>query len=64
MDAEVNLHFGDTEGFFLTARLNVAIPGLAEDVAQSLIERAHETCPYSKMTNGGIDASVALAVAA
>ena len=64
VDAEVNLHFGDTEGFFLTARLNVAIPGLAEDVAQSLIERAHETCPYSKMTNGGIDASVALAVAA
>ena len=63
VDAEVNLHFGEAEGYFLTAQLKVSIPGLAEDVAQSLIERAHETCPYSKMTNGGIDASVVLAVA-
>lgn len=64
VDAEVNLHNGDAEGYFLTARLNVSIPGLAEDVAQSLIDRAHETCPYSKMARGGIDASVALAVTA
>ena len=64
VDAEVDLNYGETEGYFLTARLNVSIPGIADDVAQSLIERAHETCPYSKMTNSGIDASVALAVAA
>jgi organic hydroperoxide reductase OsmC/OhrA len=44
--------------------LNVSIPGIADDVAQALIERAHATCPYSKMTRGGIDASVALAVPA
>lgn len=61
VDAEVHLHSGETEGYFLTARLNVTIPGVAEDVAQSLIERAHETCPYSKMTRSGIDASVTLA---
>jgi Ohr subfamily peroxiredoxin len=64
VDAEVHLHVGESEGYFLTARLNVSIPGIAEDVAQSLIDRAHETCPYSKMTRSGIDASVALAVAA
>jgi len=64
VDAEVNLNYGDAEGYFLSARLNVSIPGLTEDVAQKLIDRAHQTCPYSKMTSGGIDASVALAVAA
>jgi len=64
VDAEVNLNRGEQEGYFLTARLNVSIPGLADDVAQKLIDRAHETCPYSKMTRGGIDASVRMAVAA
>jgi osmotically inducible protein OsmC len=64
VDAEVHLHLDDNEGYFLTARLNVSIPGVADDVAQSLIDRAHETCPYSKMARSGIDASVALAVAA
>jgi lipoyl-dependent peroxiredoxin len=62
IDAEVNLNLDDVEGFFLTARLNVTIPGVDDDVAQPLIDRAHETCPYSKMTRSGIDASVALAV--
>jgi Ohr subfamily peroxiredoxin len=64
VDAEVNLNFGESEGYFLTARLNVSIPGIADDVAQALIDRAHQTCPYSKMANSGIEASVALAVAA
>ena len=64
VDAEVQLHLDDAEGFFITGRLNVSLPGLPEDVAQDLIERAHKTCPYSKMTQRGIDAEVALAVAA
>lgn len=64
VDAQVQLHFGEVEGYFLTARLNVSIPGVPEDVAQALIDKAHETCPYSKMARAGIDASVALAVAA
>jgi osmotically inducible protein OsmC len=61
VEAEVHLNYGEAEGYFLTARLNVSIPGVAGDVAYELIERAHETCPYSKMTRTGIDASVALA---
>jgi len=64
VDAEVDLNFGDSEGYFLTARLNVSIPGIADDLARSLIDRAHETCPYSKMTRHGIDAAVATAVPA
>ena len=64
VDAEVNLHLDDSEGYSLSARLNVSIPGIPDDLAQQLIDKAHQTCPYSKMTRGGIDAAVALAVAA
>lgn len=64
VDAEVNLSLDEVEGFFLTAHLNVSIPGIADSIAQQLIDRAHATCPYSKMTRSGIEASVALAVTA
>jgi len=64
IDASVVLHHGETEGYFLTAELAVSIPGIAENAAERLIAIAHETCPYSKMTRGGIDANVKLAIAA
>lgn len=60
VDADVNLNLGES-GFFLTARLNVTLPGVAKDVADAVIERAHQVCPYSKMTREGIEASVTLA---
>src|ERR1700710_539600 len=49
---------GDTEvdlgtiggGYFLQARLNVSLPGLDREIAQTLVDTAHQTCPYSKMT--------------
>lgn len=47
IDAEVDLCLGD-DGYSLQARLNVSIPGLPRDVAQSLVDMAHKTCPYSK----------------
>jgi lipoyl-dependent peroxiredoxin len=49
VDAEVDL--GKTGGdYFLQARLNVSLPGLERDVAQALVDAAHQTCPYSKAT--------------
>src|SRR6185369_2321868 len=63
IDAEVKLNMGD-EGYFLTAQLKVRIPGFPEDLARQLVDRAHATCPYSKMARGGIEASVALVPAA
>jgi lipoyl-dependent peroxiredoxin len=54
VDAEVDL--GTTEGaYFIQARLNVSLPGLDRDVAQSLADAAHQTCPYSKALRGNID---------
>ena len=54
VDSEVDLYNGD-EGYFLKARLNVSLPGLERQVAQSILDAAHETCPYSKAVRGNID---------
>jgi len=59
IDAEVDLNTAD-DGFFLRARLNVSLPGLERDVAQSIVEEAHKTCPYSKALKGNIDIAVNL----
>jgi osmotically inducible protein OsmC len=59
VDAEVDL--GKTGGaYFLQARLNVSLPGLERDVAQALVDAAHQTCPYSKATRGNIDVAINL----
>jgi len=60
IDAEVDLNLSDADGYSLTARLNVRIPGVEHDVAQALIEEAHQICPYSKATRGNIDVSIRL----
>jgi osmotically inducible protein OsmC len=54
IDAEVDLCLADG-AYFLRARLNVGLPGLARDVAQKLVDAAHETCPYSKAVRGNVD---------
>ncbi|MBB3454469.1 Ohr subfamily peroxiredoxin [Rhizobium sp. BK313] len=54
IDAEVDLCLVDG-AYFLQARLNVSLPGLERDVAQALVDAAHQTCPYSKATRGNID---------
>ena len=53
VDAEIKLNL-DGASFFLTARLNVSLPGLDREVGQSLIQAAHGICPYSKATRGNI----------
>ena len=59
VDSEVDLCTGDS-GYFLAARLNVSLPGLDRQVAESILEGAHQTCPYSKATRGNIDVSINL----
>ena len=59
IDAEVDLCTGD-DGYSLRARLNVSLPGVDREVAQSLLDAAEQTCPYSKATKGNIDATVNL----
>ena len=59
IDAEVNLNLADS-GEFLSVGLNVSIPGVECDVAQALVDEAHEICPYSKATRGNIDVVIKL----
>lgn len=55
IDAEVDLcNSGDT--YFLRARLNVSLPGLEREVAQAIVDAAHDqTCAYSNATRGNVD---------
>jgi lipoyl-dependent peroxiredoxin len=53
IDAEVDLHLDDGE-YFLSARLNVSIPGIERSIAQGLVDDAEGICPYSKATSGNI----------
>jgi Ohr subfamily peroxiredoxin len=59
VNAEVDLGTGEG-GYFLQARLNVSLPGVSADVAQKIVDAAHQTCPYSKATRGNIDVEIAL----
>lgn len=59
IDAEVDLNIADGE-YFLRARLNVSVPGIDRDVAQAVVNAAHETCPYSKAIRGNIDVTINL----
>jgi len=59
VDAEVDLVNNET-GYFLQARLNVSLPGLDRDTAQAIVDGAHQTCPYSKLSRGNMDVEINL----
>ena len=59
IDAEVDLCLTDG-AYFLQARPNVRVPGVEREVAQALVDAAHQTCPYSKATRGNIDVVITL----
>jgi lipoyl-dependent peroxiredoxin len=59
IEAEVDLcQAGDA--YFLQARLNVSLPGLEREIAQAVVDAAHQICPYSKATRGNIDVVISL----
>ena len=60
VDAEVDLgKSGD--GFALQARLAVSLPGLDPTVARTIVDGAHQLCPYSRATRGNIAVEISLA---
>lgn len=48
-------------GFELAVQLEVIIPELDHETAQSLADAAHEVCPYSNATRGNIEVTVTVA---
>jgi osmotically inducible protein OsmC len=59
VDAEIDLNRAG-DAFFLRARLNVSLPGVDREVAQTLAEAAHGICPYSKAIHGNIEVTTNL----
>ena len=60
IDASVDL--GPTAlGYGIAVRLAISLPGLDRAVAQSLVDAAHQVCPYSNATRGNIDVTITLA---
>lgn len=47
-------------GFGLEVALEVKIPGVEREVAQKLLETAHQVCPYSNATRNNIEVSLTL----
>ena len=56
IDTEIDLGVAQG-GYALAARLNVNLPGIDQETAQSLVEDASRTCPYSLATKGNISVS-------
>jgi Ohr subfamily peroxiredoxin len=59
VSTEIDLVSSD-EGLSLQARLNVSIPSLDPEVARSIVDGAHQVCPYSKATRGNINVTINL----
>ncbi|MGC4964135.1 organic hydroperoxide resistance protein [Gordonia sp. DT218] len=59
--ARVSLGSTESGGFGLAVELEVSLPSADHATAKSLVEKAHEVCPYSNATRGNIDVTLSLA---
>ncbi|WP_460122435.1 organic hydroperoxide resistance protein [Pseudomonas sp. S2_C03] len=59
IDAQVDLCSAEGS-YFLQARLNVSVPGVERESALALVNAAHETCPYSKLSRNNIAVQITL----
>jgi osmotically inducible protein OsmC len=46
------------QAFGIEATLNISIPGIERAVAEDLVAKAHQVCPYSNATRGNIDVTL------
>ncbi|CAG9185155.1 organic hydroperoxide resistance protein [Cupriavidus pampae] len=47
-------------GFGIQAELKITLPGIEREVAQKLVDAAHQVCPYSNATRGNIEVTLTL----
>ena len=50
------------QGFGIEVALTIRLPGLEKSVAESLVEKAHQVCPYSNATRGNIEVALTTVV--
>ncbi|MCT2408989.1 organic hydroperoxide resistance protein [Chryseobacterium antibioticum] len=58
--AQVSIGQIENGGFGLAVELDVNIPGVSIEEAQSLTDQAHQICPYSNATRGNIEVKIAV----
>lgn len=58
--AEVSIGQLENGGFGLAVQLDVNIPEVSIEEAQSLTEKAHEICPYSNATRNNIEVKLSV----
>jgi Ohr subfamily peroxiredoxin len=58
--ARVSIGPTEAGGFALAVELEVVIPELDHETAQSLADAAHQVCPYSDATRGNIPVTVSV----
>ena len=47
-------------GFAIDVELHISLPGMDNAAAQTLVEKAHQVCPYSNATRGNIRVELVL----
>ncbi len=58
VSASVSIGQLDTGRFGLAVALDVHAPKLDHDAALALVEKAHQTCPYSNATRGNVEVTL------
>ena len=48
------------EAFGIAVTLDVSLPGLDRETAETLVDQAHQVCPYSNATRGNIEVTVSV----
>lgn len=57
---EVGIGPNGQGGFGLKVSLSVSLPGLDRSIAEGIVAKAHEVCPYSNATRGNIEVDLKL----
>lgn len=58
--AKVSIGQIENGGFGLAVELDVNVPGVSIEEAQSLTEKAHQVCPYSNATRNNIEVKLSV----
>ena len=60
VSASVTIGMDDDGGFGLAVELDVYAPALERSVAEDLVAKAHEVCPYSNATRGNVEVTLSV----
>lgn len=60
VQAKVSIGQIENGSFGLAVELDVNVPGVSLEEAQSLVEQAHQVCPYSNATRNNIEVQLAV----